>query len=122
MILDFSITRQVRISMVDYVKEIIDAWDKAPKISDDGFKLVESKRAKRAKTCAAPEDLLKVDKDATKLDTEQSTAFHNIVAKALYMVKRARPDGSVSIAFLTTRVQAPDVDDYRKLGHFIAYL
>ncbi len=48
MILDFSISRQVRISMVDYVKEIIDAWDKAPKLSDDGFKLVESKRAKRA--------------------------------------------------------------------------
>ena len=122
MILDFSISRQVRISMVDYVNEIIDAWDKAPKLSDNGFKLVESKRAKRAKTCAAPEDLFKVDKDATKLDTEQSTAFHNIVAKALYMVKRARPDGSVLIVFLTTRVRAPDVDDYRKLGHFIEYL
>ncbi len=66
--------------------------------------------------------MFKVDEDATKLDTEQSTAFHNIVAKALYMVKRARPDGSVSITFLTTRVRAPDVDDYRKLGHFIEYL
>jgi hypothetical protein len=66
--------------------------------------------------------LFKVDEDATKLNTEQSTAFHNIVAKALYMVKRARPDGSVSIAFLTTRVRAPDVDDHRKLGHFIEYL
>ncbi len=83
---------------------------------------MESKRAKRAKTCAAPEDLFKVDEDATKLDTQQSTAFHNIVAKALYRVKRARPDGSVSIAFLTTRVRAPDVNDYRKLGHFIEYL
>jgi hypothetical protein len=31
-------------------------------------------------------------------------AFHNIVAKSLYLVKRARPDASVSIAFLTTRV------------------
>jgi hypothetical protein len=36
--------------------------------------------------------LFKVDEDAKKLDTEQSKAFHNIVAKALYMVKRARPD------------------------------
>jgi hypothetical protein len=108
--------------MVDYVKEIIEAWDNAPKLNDDGFKLVESKRARKGKSCAAPEDLFKVDEDATKLNTEQSTAFHNIVAKALYMVKRARPDGSVSIAFLTTRVRAPDVDDHRKLGHFIEYL
>ena len=28
----------------------------------------------------------------------------------------------MSIAFFTTRVRAPDVDDYRKLGHFIEYL
>ncbi len=122
MTLDFSTDRQVKISMVDYVKEVIEAWDKAPKTKDDGFKLVESKRGRKAKSCAAPEDLFKVDEDATKLDAEQSTAFHNIVAKALYMVKRARPDASVSIAFLTTRVRSPDVDDWRKLGHLIEYL
>jgi len=47
---------------------------------------------------------------------------HNIVAKALYMVKRARPDALVSIAFLTTRVRAPDIDNWRTLGHLIEYL
>ncbi len=36
-------------------------------------------------------------------------------------MKRARPDASVSIAFLTTRVRAPDVDDWRKLEHLIQY-
>jgi hypothetical protein len=51
-----------------------------------------------------------------------STAFHNVVAKALYMVKRARPDASVSIAFLTTRVRSPDVDDWRKMDHLIDYM
>ncbi len=76
----------------------------------------------KSKSCAAPEDLFKVDDDATKLNAEMSTAFHNIVAKALYLVKRARPDASVSIAFLTTRVRSPDVDDWRKLGHLIEYL
>jgi len=30
---------------------------------------VESKKAMKGKTCAAPEDLFKVDEDATKLDT-----------------------------------------------------
>jgi hypothetical protein len=122
MTLNFSTDRQVEISMVDYVKEMITAWDKAPKISNDGFKLVESKRVVRAKKCAAPEDLFKVDENAQKLDPEMRTAFHNIVAKALYMVKRARLDASVSIAFLTTRVRDPDVDDWRKLGHLIEYL
>jgi hypothetical protein len=62
---------------------------------------VESKRVRKGKLCAAPEDLFKVAENAIKLNTEQSTAFHNIVANALYMVKRARPDGSVSIAFHT---------------------
>ena len=117
MTLDFTTKNIVKISMFDYVKEIIAAWDKAPKMND-GFVTVTSKRTKK---CAAPEDLFKIDEDATKLDTEFSTAFHNIVAKALYLVKRARPDASVSIAFLTTRVRAPDVDDWRKLEHLIQY-
>ena len=93
--------------MVHYAKEVIVEWDKAPKHTDDGFKVIELKRVRKGKTCAAPEDLFKVDKDATKLDVKQSTAFHNIVAKALYMVKRARPDVSVSIGFLMTRVWSP---------------
>jgi hypothetical protein len=104
------------------VKEVIAAWDKAAKPYDDGFKIVESKSVRKSKKCAAPEDLFKVDEDSTKLDVKQSTAFHNIVAKALYMVKRARPDASVAIAFLTTRVRSPDIDDWRKLGHLIEYL
>ncbi len=119
--LDFSTDQQVKISMVDYVKEVIAAWDMATKPSDNGFKIVESKRVRKGKTCATPEDLFKVDKDLTKLDVQQSTAFHNIVAKALYMVKRARPDASVAIALLTTRVQSPNIDDWRKLGHLIKY-
>ena len=122
MTLDFTTKGQVKISMVDYVKEIVDAWDKAPQLDNDGFTTVISRRGTKGKKCAAPEDLFKVNEDATKLSTEMSTAFHNMVAKALYLVKRARPDASVSIAFLTTRVRSPDVDDWRKLGHLIEYL
>ena len=122
MTLDFTDKGTVKISMVDYVKEVIAAWDKAPKPADDGFSVVQPKRVKKGKRTAAPDDLFKVNEDAEKLDTNLSTVFHNIVAKALYLVKRARPDASVSIAFLTTRVRAPDVDDWRKLGHLIEYL
>ena len=122
MMLDFTTKGQVKISMVDYVKEVVAAWDNAPQHNDDGFTAVQPKRGKKGRKCAAPEDLFKADDDATMLDTEMSTAFHNIVAKALYMVKRARPDALVSIAFLTTRVHSPNVNDWRKLGHLIEYL
>ena len=120
--LDFTVKKQVKISMVEYVKEVIAAWDKAPKLDEDGFTIVTSKRGCKTKASAAPENLFKTNEDAKKLMTEMSTAFHNIVAKALYLVKRARPDASVSIAFLTTRVRSPDVEDWKKLGHFIEYL
>jgi hypothetical protein len=43
------------------------------------------------------------------------------VAKTLYVSKRPRPDVSTAIAFLTTRVRAPDVDDWRKLSHLMEY-
>ena len=44
--------------MVEYVKEVITTWDNAPKLNNDGFTLVKSKRGKKGKTSAAPEDLL----------------------------------------------------------------
>jgi hypothetical protein len=64
-----------------------------------------------------------VDKDAEKLSEEGTMEFHNLVAKTLYVSKRARPDVSTAIAFLLpTRVRAPDVDDWRKLSHLIQHL
>ena len=122
MTLDFATKRQVKISMVDYVKDVVDAWDKVRGAPDEeGFKLVQPKR-KKGRSSAAPDDLFKIDEDSEKLHPKSATAFHNIVAKALYLVKRARPDASVAIAFLTTRVRAPDVDDWRKLEHLVEYL
>jgi len=120
MTLDFSSKNQVSISMTDYVKEIVEAWDKAEKLNSDGF--IKVKRGKKSRATAAPEDLFKIDEDSTKLNSKMATAFHNIVAKALYVVKRARPDASVPIAFLTTRVRSPDIDDWRKLEHLMEYL
>jgi hypothetical protein len=121
MTLDFTTKHQVKITMIDYVKDIVNAWDKAVSKTDaDGFTLVKSKSSKKGRS-AAPEDLFKVDEDSEKLSPTQATAFHNLVAKALYLVKRARPDASVAIAFLTTRVRAPDVDDWKKLEHLVEY-
>jgi hypothetical protein len=107
--------------MIDYVDEIVVAYDKALTKLSDGFSAVK-KKSNIARTSAAPDDLFVVNEDAEKLSEEGATAFHNLVAKTLYVSKRARPDVSTAIAFLTTRVRAPDVDDWRKLSHLMEYL
>jgi hypothetical protein len=48
--------------------------------------------------------------------------FHHLVAKTLYTTKRACPDTSTAIIFLTIRVREPDTDDWKKLSHLMRYL
>ena len=48
--------------------------------------------------------------------------FHTFVAKALFLSKRGRPDISMAIEFLTTRVKEPDVDDWKKILQLMSYL
>ncbi len=63
-----------------------------------------------------------VNEDCKKLSDEAAAAFHTIVAKALYLTKRARLDISLAIAFLTMRVRCHDIADWEKLRHLIEYL
>jgi hypothetical protein len=102
MTLDFATSKIVKVTMLEYVDEIFGSWDKACSELDDGYKAVSGR--KRIAT-AAPDDLFKVDEDAMKLDQARAEVFHNIMAKEIYVTKRVRPDISLSIAFLTTRVR-----------------
>jgi hypothetical protein len=117
--LDFTNVGVVIVTMIDYVDDVIKAWDEAVTKFNDGFER-EVKRQRIA--TAAPEDLFKVNEDAVKLDKDKSKVFHSIVAMILYIVKRARPDAALANAFLTTRVREPDEDDWRNLRHLINYL
>jgi hypothetical protein len=119
MLLDFSHPNQCNVTMIDYVDEIVVAYNKALKDLSNGFNAV-TKRNNVARTSAAPDDLFIVNKDAEKLSEEGATAFH--VAKTLYVSKRARPEVSMAIAFLTTKVRALDVDDWRNLSCLMEYL
>ncbi len=85
--------------MEGYLTEVITAWDKA-ELLGIGFLLVKNR--KTDKTSTAPDDLFKVDEDATKLGMNTKKIFHKVVAKMLYATKRVRPNTSVAIAFLTT--------------------
>jgi len=51
--------------------------------------------------------------DPVFLDTTTSELFHSMVARLLFLAKRARPDILVAVSFLCTRVKSPDVDDYK---------
>ena len=110
MTLDFTIPGKVKISMYEYIEEIILAFEEADPNGGGN------------KTSAAPVNLFRIDEDCKKLDTKKSKEFHNIVAKTLYATKRARPDTCTSVAYLTTRVREPDKDDWAKLAHLIKYL
>jgi hypothetical protein len=74
------------------------------------------------KSSTAPDDLFKVNEDCKKLPPKKAIEFHNLVAKTLYATKQARPNTCTAIAFLTTRVQAPDKHDWNKLTHLMKYL
>jgi hypothetical protein len=107
--------------MVDYVKEIVMTWDKASdRIELDGFKIKYRKLS--GEPTSAPSNLFMVDEDLAKLPEQQKAALHNVVAKALYVAKRAWPNIAVSVSFLTTRVRCPDVQDWVKLRHLVEYL
>ncbi len=103
------------------MKDIVMTWDKASAgIELDGFKI--KYRTLSREPTPAPSNLFTVDEDLAKLPEKQKAAFHNVVAKALYVAKRARPDIAVSVSFLTTRVRCPDVQDWVKLRHLVKYL
>ncbi len=109
MLLDFSHKGQCRVSMYDYVDSVLEAFDSAVRRYDDGYLKVGKCRSKLS---AAPGNLFVVNEDCKKLSDEVAAVFHTILAKAQYVTKQARPNTSLAIAFLTTRIRAPDSDDW----------
>ncbi len=98
---------------------ILLAFDAAVKKHGDGFTPVTRQHFKTP----APDNLfLLVNEDCEKLLEAVSADFHTIVAKTLYATKRARPNTCLAIAFLTTRVRAPNTNDWEKLCHLMEYL
>jgi hypothetical protein len=66
--------------------------------------------------------LCKSHEECEKLPKEHCEYFHCIVAKLLFVQKRVWADIGPSIAFLTKRMKAPDLEDWSKLAHLIDYL
>jgi hypothetical protein len=119
MSLDFSHKEQCCVTMYDYLDGILEAFDEAVKKHGEGNTTVKKRRCVKT---AAPDNLFVVNEDCKKLSLEAAVSFHTIVAKTLNVTKQARPDTCLNIAFLTTRVRAPDTDDWEKLCHLMEYL
>jgi hypothetical protein len=110
MTLDHSVRDQAKVSQFGYVEEIVIAFDKA------------EPNGAGTKTSAAPTNLFTVNEDCEKLGQQKATEFHNLVAKTLHSTKRSRPDTSLAMSFLTTRVRSPNKDDWVKLTHLMQCL
>ena len=70
----------------------------------------------------AAKHLYHTDPNSRKLNEEEADRFHSVTMQLAYMAQRGRPDIRTAVAFLSTRVMNPDVDDQRKLGWVLKYL
>jgi hypothetical protein len=106
MVFDFSQPGEVVISMIDYMKKIVDEFPFP--ISGTAY-------------TPAAEDLFAEGKGPA-LDIEKAQIFHTWVAKALFACKRARPDIHPPTTLLCTRVKSPMESDWKKLVRMLEYI
>ena len=107
--LDYTQPGKVMIRMVPYIQETIDEFPE---------EIIGTK------TTPAAEYLFRIrdPSEAKALPEEQAMMFHRSVAKLVFIQARARRDIQTAVAFLTTRVKAPDEDDWGKLKRVLQYL
>jgi hypothetical protein len=70
----------------------------------------------------AGDHLFKIREDRQKLDDEMADAFHHTVYQLLFTANHAHQDIQTAVSFLTTRLQAPDKNDWGKLKRILKYL
>ena len=107
--LDYTVSGQVSINMVNYVKLML--------VGFEGH-LPKASRV----TSPWNENFFKVQKQSPLLTQPRAELFHTVVAQGLFLTKRARPDIAPAIAYLTTRVRAPNQDDWDKLVRVMLFL
>jgi len=66
--------------------------------------------------------LFNVNDESETLDEDRKEIFHSVVAKLLYITKRARPDIETAVAFLCTRVSRSTESDWLKLKRVLGFL
>jgi hypothetical protein len=102
---DLSEMERVRISMQGYVADLLSSLDVTGVVATP-----------------ATLHLFDICDEEQQIGATEKERFHTVVAKLLYLAKRARPDILTAVAFLATRVQKPTVHDQGKLMRVLKYL
>ena len=105
MTFDYSTPGKVRITILKYVMSMLDEY-----------------HVTGSAATPASSNLFEIDSESEPLTTERAEIFHSRVAKLLYLVKRVRPDGLTTVAFLSTRINAPTEQDWAKLTRLLKYI
>jgi hypothetical protein len=93
--LDLSEKGKVKIGMTEYVASMLEAFPEKLKSTD---------------TAVTPaSDGLLNKGQGNKVNQEHTDAYHTMVATALFLCKRARPDIQPTIAVLCTQVKGPNI-------------
>ena len=107
--IDYQVKGQVSIGMVPYIKPLVTDFPQedllGPKVPSPWN-----------------ENLFKVDDKSPKLSKEKAEKFHTVTAQGLFACKRARPDISPAIVYLTTQVRNPTENDWWKLARMVKFL
>ena len=98
----------VEITQATYIQKLVDMFPEARKVA----------------ITPHTENLFKVNTEAPLLTSDERERFHSVVASALYLAVKTRPDILVVTNFLSTRVKADraNVEDWNKLKRLISYL
>ncbi len=107
MILDFTQDGALGLDMIYYIEGMIEEFPYD---------------IKSITTTPWTEKLLKVQKDAPKLEEARRSILHTYVMKSMFLCKRARPDIEPAIAFLSSRVKEPNEGDWTKLLRVLGFL
>ena len=92
--LDSSIAGQVKITIFDYIQEML-----------EDFHIFDP--SKTISRTPAADHIFKVRDDQPKLDEQKAQTFHTFTAKALFATKRARPDIHTSVCLFNNTRNMP---------------
>jgi hypothetical protein len=107
--LDFTTKGEVKVSMVDYLKGVINDF---PEVVTG---------ASATSTTGNLFDV-RTNEEITVLDETRARSFHHSVAHILFTPSISRKDIQTTVDFLTTRVRSPDEDDWGKLEWVLKYI
>ena len=105
MVFDFTTEGTVAIEMKNYIED-----------------LLEHTETKTSAPTPAEMKLFDVNCKNELLSDVERAKFHTVVAKLLYLAKRARPDILLATSYLTTRVTRATEGDLEKLSMCLEYL